>query len=85
LDPGERGPKDFQFRFITEDVPYGLVPTHSIGDELNVPTLTINSVIQLWSIINQVNYFEQGYNAEKLGLKDLTAKEMIKFVTEGEL
>lgn len=85
LDPGERGPKDFQFRFITEDVPYGLVPMHSIGDVLKVSTPTIRSVIQLWSIINQVDYFKEGYDAEKLGLRDLTAGEIIELVTEGEL
>lgn len=85
LDPGERGPKDFQFRFVTEDVPYGLVPIASLGDLLKVPTPNIKSVIHLWSSINQVNYFEEGYTVEKLGLSGLTSKEIIKLVTEGEL
>ena len=85
LDPGERGPKDFQFRFVTEDVPYGLVPMASLGDLLKVPTPNIKSIIQLWSTINQVNYFEEGYTVEKLGLSGLTSKEIIGLVTEGEL
>jgi len=84
-DPGERGPKDLKFRFITEDVPYGLVPMYSIGKELNVSAPTMQSVIHLCSVLNQENYFKQGYTAEKLGLKGLTAEEMIKLVTEGEL
>ncbi len=85
LDPGERGPKDFQFRFVTEDVPYGLVPIASLGDLLKVSTPNIKSVIHLWSSINQVNYFEEGYTVKKLGLSGLTSKQIIKLVTEGEL
>ena len=85
LDPGERGPKNFQFRFVTEDVPYGLVPIASLGDLLKVSTPNIKAVIHLWSTINQVNYFEEGYTVEKLGLSDLTPKEIIRLVTKGEL
>jgi len=85
LDPNERGPKDFQFRFVTEDIPYGLVPMSSLADLLEVPTPNIKSVIQLWSTINQVNYFEEGYTVEKLGLNGLTSKQIIRLVNEGEL
>ncbi|OGV96910.1 hypothetical protein A2W24_03855 [Microgenomates group bacterium RBG_16_45_19] len=85
LDEGERGPKDFHFRFVTEDVPYGLVPIASLGDLLGVHTPNIKAIIQLWSTINQTDYFKEGYTAKKLGLSGLTEQEIIKLATEGSL
>jgi len=80
-----KGPTHLQDRYITEDVPYGLVFMSSLGDMLNVPTPTIKVVIQLFSIINQTDYFKEGRTVEKLGISGLTADELNKFLEEGRI
>jgi NAD/NADP octopine/nopaline dehydrogenase-like protein len=45
--PGEFVP-DFEYRYVSEDVPYGLVISKSIGEIADVPTPTLDAVIE-WS------------------------------------
>ena len=73
-----RAPPTLQYRYITEDVPYGLVPIASFGDLLGCPTTAINTIIELASLVNQVDYFSEGVTAEKLGLAELSAEDINK-------
>ena len=79
------GPSVMQHRYITEDVPYGLVTMASLGDMLGVPTPVIESLITLASVMNQVDYWKEGRTVEKLGISGLNVNELRKFVTEGKL
>jgi len=79
------GPSIMQHRFITEDVPYGLVTMASLGGMLGVPTPVIKSLITLASAMNQVDYWKEGRTVEKLGISGLNANQLRKFVTEGKL
>jgi NAD/NADP octopine/nopaline dehydrogenase, alpha-helical domain len=44
VTPGQFIP-NFQYRYLTEDVPYGLVVTRALGELINVKTPTIDEVI----------------------------------------
>ena len=79
------GPSIMQHRYITEDVPFGLVTMASLGDMLGVPTPTIKSLITLASVMNQVDYWKEGRTVEKLGISGLNVNELREFVTEGKL
>ena len=57
-------------RYFTEDVPTGLVPITSLGSFLNVPTPTIHSIIQLSSILCNVDFRRIGRTVEKLKLSE---------------
>lgn len=80
-----KSPSSMQSRYITEDVPYGLVPWASLGNMLNVPTPTIESIIKLASVINNVNYYKEGRTVEKLGISGLSAEGLNRFLAEGTL
>lgn len=78
-NPGYRGitaPQTLKMRYIDEDVPTSLVPISSIGKKFNVPTPTIDSVINLASILNNKNYLKEGRTVERLHLENLTLKEL---------
>lgn len=81
--PSEKAPSNFQHRYIVEDVPYGLVPTSSLGDVVGVQTPTMKALIQLASVINGVNYWKEGHNAEKMGLVGKTSEQILRYVTKG--
>jgi opine dehydrogenase len=78
-----KGPEHLKDRFVTEDVPYGMVLLSTLGDVLGVPTPTHDAVIQLASVINRTNYWKTGRGMKHLGLSNLDKKGLKKFLLEG--
>lgn len=76
-------PRNLTHRYITEDIPMSLVPISSLGDYLDVDTRTMKSIIQLASIIHDVDYFEKGRNVSNMGIDQLSVKEILKLALEG--
>lgn len=79
---GPTGPIS-EARYITEDIPYGLVTYSSFGKMVRVETPTIDAVIQLASVMNQVNYLAEGRTVEKLGISGLSVTQLNEFLYEG--
>jgi opine dehydrogenase len=82
---GMKSPGSLQGRYITEDLPYGLVPIASIGDLTHTSTPVIKSLIVLASILNQVDYWKEGRTLEKLGVANLSLSELLNFITNGPI
>jgi opine dehydrogenase len=82
---GGKGSNFLNLRYLTEDVPYGLVGLASLGDMLSVDTPTFDSLITIASVINGVDYWKEGRTLEKLGFSDLTKDELLRLVMEGEI
>jgi len=53
------GPYSVKSRYITEDLPYGLVPIKKLGQQFNVATPVIDAVIEFASVINQTDYMKE--------------------------
>ncbi|NVM54369.1 MAG: NAD/NADP octopine/nopaline dehydrogenase family protein [Candidatus Helarchaeota archaeon] len=83
--PYEIGGNKLKMRYLTEDVPYGLVPVASISRMLKVPTPTIDTIIQLASIINQTDYWKEGRTVEKLGINGLNIEQLHRYANKGKL
>ncbi|MHB8054123.1 MAG: NAD/NADP octopine/nopaline dehydrogenase family protein [Candidatus Aminicenantales bacterium] len=66
-----RGPADLRDRYITEDVPFGLVLNSTLGALLHIPTPTHDAVIQLASVINRTDYWKTGRGVKELGLLEM--------------
>ncbi len=81
---GSRGPFDVKTRYITEDVPIGLVLLASVGQWANVPTPTVDAIIQLAGLMNDTDYWPMGRTVEKLGIAQMTPDELHHFLREGE-
>jgi opine dehydrogenase len=78
-NPGYRGimaPTNLNMRYITEDVPQSLVPIASVGRKFGVNTPVINSLIELASSIIETDFWETGRTVEKLGISDMSLKEL---------
>ena len=78
-----RAPKELRSRYLTEDVPFGLVPIASIARELGIATPTIDLVIDLASLLVDEDLRAAGRTAASLGLAGRTADEMVEFVETG--
>jgi len=79
-----KGPEHLRDRFITEDVPYGMVLLSTLGDLLGVPTPTHDAVIRLASVINRTDYWKTGRGVKQLGLSKFDKKRLKRFLLEGK-
>ncbi|MCL0092775.1 NAD/NADP octopine/nopaline dehydrogenase family protein [Dehalococcoidia bacterium] len=77
------GPSSMKSRYITEDVPYGLVPTAQLAQKFNITIPIIDAIIELASVINQTDYRQQGRSLKELGIADLSKDELKKVLQEG--
>jgi len=77
-----KGPSSTLDRYVTEDVPYGLVFMESLGSLIGVQTPTISSVITLFSVINGVDYRKEGRTVEKLGIAEMSLAELNEYLSE---
>jgi len=82
---GIKAPDRLHHRYIDEDVPMSLVPIASIGDMLKVKTPTIKSIIHFASMMRDVDFWEIGRTAEKLGIEGMSIKEIRLLAVTGEI
>ena len=61
-------PKQMDVRYITEDVPTGLVPLSSIGKYIGIPTPAIDALINLASVLMGTDFRAIGRTNDNVGL-----------------
>ena len=54
------GPHDITSWYLTEDVPYGLVPWSHIGKAVGVETPVIDSIVNIYNVGHERNWWEEG-------------------------
>lgn len=80
---GPNSPKSIGHRYLVEDTANGLVPLSALGSLVNIKTPTVDSIIQLASVMNQVDYFRSGRTLSVLGLRGKNRDEITRFIKEG--
>jgi opine dehydrogenase len=79
-----RAPTGLTHRFLTEDVPFGLVPISAIARVLDVPVPLTEALITLAGTLLDADLRAQGRNLTQLGLAQLTAAELADFARTGQ-
>ncbi len=74
------GPTSVQSRYITEDLPFGLVPRSQLGRLVGVPTPVIDGIVSIGSIVCREDYWSTGRTLESLGLDRLSREEIVGLV-----
>lgn len=64
----DSAPASSKNRYITEDVPYLLVPCYELAKAKGIKVPIVESCIHIASAYNDENYFETGRTLEKMGL-----------------
>ena len=80
----QAAPTSLNHRYVTEDIPFGLVPFASLADQLQIPAPTIKGVVALACAETRQNYWETGLTVEKLGLAGKSVQEIVNWVTNGD-
>ena len=78
-----KGPTTLNYRYLTEDAPYSMVPLSSLAAQLGLKTPLMDAVANLGGALMQTNYWESGRTVEDLGLAGMTLEEMKDFLENG--
>ena len=78
-----KGPSTLQDRYLTEDLPCGLLPISQLGDKLGVPTPTIDAIIQFGSLVCEQDFWRNGRSLKSLGLDTMEPKDIMAYVKTG--
>ena len=81
----QMSPDSLGHRYVTEDIPFGLVTIATIARRLDIPTPRIDAIINIACMANGENYWNLGRTAEKLGLGVMTPRQMVKYAITGTL
>ena len=71
-------------RFLIEDVPFGMVPTQSLGALASVPTPIISSLINIASEMVGVELRKKTRDWKKLGIEGLSIEALKEYVGHWE-
>lgn len=66
-------PNSMEHRYVSEDVPYSMVPIATIGKKLGIDTSNMDSIINIACMANNKDYWKEGRNADKIGF----SKELV--------
>ena len=77
------GPKTMKDRYITEDVPYGLVLIKDMGALMGIEMPLHESMIRMCSALNEENYEVIGRTTKKIGIAGMEQKELEDFLCKG--
>ncbi len=83
-----KAPRNIHVRYVTEDVPTGLVPISELGKVVGVSTPNIDAVIEIASSIYKTNFRETGRSLKNLGINGMFKEDILQYFKtglEGEL
>lgn len=78
-------PQTLEHRFLTEDIPFGLVPLEALASALNMAVPLISAHITLAGQLLGVDFRASGRNLRRLGLEGLGGEEIIRLAEQGKV
>ncbi len=80
-----RAPGALDTRWLTEDVPYGLVSWCSVAQKIGVPTPLMRSLVVLASAVLDQNFWKSGRTAKELGIEGISKEELLRCAQTDEI
>lgn len=75
-----RAPKRLDSRYLTEDIPTGLVPFVSFGEVAGLEMPLMRSLVHISSALLKRDFWKEGRTLEKMGLADKNLTQIIEIV-----
>lgn len=79
-----KGPTSLSNRYVTEDIPIGLVCWSQLGEMIGVPTPLMRATIEIGIAVSGENYWETGRTIDRCGIAGMTADQLREHVRTGE-
>ncbi len=78
------GQHTLETRYLTEDIPMGLIPFIELGNMLNLPTIHMQTTATMGQLLLGRSLMEGARTLEVLGLKNMTIDEFLEFIRTGK-
>jgi opine dehydrogenase len=72
-------------RYLTEDLPFGLVPWEDMAHMVGVETPLISGLIDLGNVLLDRDFRAEGLTLSRIGLGGLSPSQLMRMAEEGEL
>lgn len=79
-----KGPTSLANRYVTEDIPIGLVCWSQLGDLLGVSTPLMRATVEIGIAISGVDYWANGRTVARCGLAGMNARALREYARTGE-
>ena len=79
-----KGPTSLANRYVTEDIPIGLVCWCELGEQLGVATPLMRATIAIGSAISGVDYWQTGRTLDRCGIKGMSAEQIVRYAKTGK-
>jgi opine dehydrogenase len=76
-------PKSLEHRFLTEDIPFGMVPMERMGKYVGQPTPKTTAVIEISNALLDRDLRKDARDLDALGLAEMSPEELKTFFDEG--
>jgi opine dehydrogenase len=76
-------PKSLDHKFITEDVPTGLIPMSEIGTAAGMKTSAIDALVEMVRSMTGKDFAVEGRTLERLGLNGMDRHRIRHVIEEG--
>jgi len=80
-----KGPTSVSNRYVTEDIPNGLVCWSQLGEMLGVPTPLMRATVELGIALAGVDYWQTGRTLDRCGIAGMSKEELSQYVKTGQL
>jgi opine dehydrogenase len=77
------GDHPFKYRYLEEDAAYVYVPIAGLGRVTSTPTPTTDALVSLACAVNEIDYWREGRNLERLGIGALTVQQIERYIRTG--
>ena len=78
-----KGPTTLTNRYVTEDVPIGLVCWSQLGEQLGVATPLMRATVEIGIAIFGTDYWKIGRTLERCGIKGMSADALVTYARTG--
>lgn len=78
------GPNALTSRYLTEDVPYGLVPWAAIAELIGVPMPLTNGFIDIINVVHEKDWRKEGCGLDELGIAGMDKDTLLRYVNTGK-
>lgn len=80
-----KGPASADTRYLTEDVPMGLLLWASLGDLVGVPAPNAKAIIQITGTVHDQDYWGWGRTVDRLGLAGMSIEQLKVYLQTGHV
>ena len=69
--------------YLKEDLYFALPPIVSLARQVNVPVPAMAAVLELFTIIDEIDYLHEGLHVRKMGIHGMTVEEIRHILEDG--